>query len=409
MGICAGKTANDMGASDREALNAFMAKQNQSFTNAEVLSKYEVDFSKPLGEGMAGIVWKAHVKATGELCALKQMMKDKMEEGDLELIQNEINLLRTLKHPHLLKYIDDVEGPDNIFIITELLKGGELFDSIVEHEHYTEYDAREVMRTLIEAIQYMHSQGVVHLDLKAENLMLSDPKPGPKEKREQDLTAIKLIDFGLSCRVNDEYGGVTLGAGTPSYMSPEYLVVNPVYGKPADCWAMGVLAFTLLAGQMPFAGDDDDELQSAILAVEYEYEPEDWEDVSTEARDFIDKCLVKDPRKRMNVNQMMKHPWMKKGKVKDHDHGGKDLTHAQMEIRLNMSKVRWKKAMHNVMFITSGKLKENKHYISASEVVMHKAIAVEEDKPKPKMKKTKTMKRTHTQRKKVAMQIDDVK
>ena len=183
----------------------------------------------------------------------------------------------------------------------ELMQGGELFDQILEKEQFSELEAREATKAIIDAIRYCHSQGILHRDIKPENLLL--------QSKEYGISSLKIADFGLA-RLLDEGSLASTTCGTPGYVAPEVLKQRP-YGKECDIWSIGVVAFILLSGTPPFYEEDNFALFEQIKACKYDFEVETWNSVSAEAKDLISKILVADPAKRITCEGMMNHPWMK--------------------------------------------------------------------------------------------------
>jgi calcium/calmodulin-dependent protein kinase I len=154
----------------------------------------------------------------------------------------------------------------------------------------------------VDAISYCHTKGICHRDIKPENLLLSSKELG--------IASLKIADFGLA-RLLQEDSLASTTCGTPGYVAPEVLEQKP-YGKACDYWSIGVVTFILLSGTPPFYEEDNFALFEQIKACKYDFEVETWENVSAEAKDFVSKILVADPDKRMNCEEMLAHPWMKK-------------------------------------------------------------------------------------------------
>ncbi|KAG9402813.1 hypothetical protein AC1031_006360 [Aphanomyces cochlioides] len=181
---------------------------------------------------------------------------------------------------------------EDVYLVTEYMAGGELFDRIVEEAYYCEDEARKIVRVLLDALKYCHDMHVVHRDLKPENLFLASPT---------DNTTLKMGDFGFAAYAPEP----TLTCGTPSYVAPEIIAGQP-YGKPVDVWSLGVITFILLCGSPPFHGPTHIELYSSIRSGVYECP----KDLSTDAQDVIAKMLVVEPTRRSTVEQLLNHPWI---------------------------------------------------------------------------------------------------
>lgn len=258
---------------------------------------------KTLGSGTYAVVKEAvHIK-TGTYYACKVINK-KLMEGREHMVRNEIQVLKHVSkgHRNIVTLHDYFETSHNLYLIFDLCTGGELFDRICAKGNYFEADAADLVRTIMGAVQYIHSTGIVHRDLKPENLLF--------RTKEEDAD-IMIADFGLS-RVMDEdkLHLLTEVCGTPGYMAPE-IFKKTGHGKPVDIWAMGVITYFLLCGYTPFDRDTQEEEARAIMRGDYKFEPAAyWANVSETARDFVKKCLTIDPNRRPTAEQLLKHKWL---------------------------------------------------------------------------------------------------
>lgn len=268
---------------------------------ATVPCAYKV--GKTLGQGTYAVVKEAvHIK-TGEYYACKVISK-KLMEGREHMVRNEIAALKKVSQGHrsIVTLVDYFETMNNLYLVTDLCVGGELFDRICERGSYYEQDAAHIVKTITSAVAYLHGQGIVHRDLKPENLLFRD------KSEDSDLL---IADFGLSRVVDDEKMTVlSTTCGTPGYMAPE-IFKKSGHGKPVDMWATGVITYFLLCGYTPFDRDTTMEEMQAIINADYSFEPAVyWQGVSQEARDFINKLLTIDPQARMTAQQALEHPWL---------------------------------------------------------------------------------------------------
>ncbi|KAI5998914.1 kinase-like domain-containing protein [Pisolithus orientalis] len=259
---------------------------------------------RTLGSGTYAIVKEAiHIK-TGEYYACKVINK-KLMEGREHMVRNEIAVLKRISsgHPNIVTLHDYFETAHNLYLCFDLCTGGELFDSICARGQYTEADAAELVRTILEAVKYIHDCGIVHRDLKPENLLFRS-KP-------ERTSEIMIADFGLSRVMPDsKFNMLTEVCGTPGYMAPE-IFKKTGHGKPVDVWAMGVITYFLLAGYTPFDRDTQKQEMEAIIAGDYRFEPEEyWNNVSDAARSFVSSCLTVDPDLRPTAAEALQHSWL---------------------------------------------------------------------------------------------------
>ncbi len=219
-------------------------------------------------------------------------------------VRNEIAVLKkvSMGHQNILTLVDYFETMNNLYLVTDLALGGELFDRICRKGSYYESDAADLIRAVLSAVAYLHDHGIVHRDLKPENLLFRTP---------EDNADLLIADFGLS-RIMDEeqFHVLTTTCGTPGYMAPE-IFKKTGHGKPVDLWALGVITYFLLCGYTPFDRDSDFEEMQAILNADYSFTPlEYWRGVSDSAKDFIRRCLTIDPAKRMTAHEALQHPFV---------------------------------------------------------------------------------------------------
>ncbi|CAK4076689.1 unnamed protein product [Aphanomyces euteiches] len=251
-------------------------------------------FGQTLGEGSFSIVKAAVQATTGKTFAIKCIRRHDLDAKHMEFLGQEIDFLKMLNHPHIISLEAVYVDREGVYLVTEYMAGGELFDRIVEEAYYCEDEARKIVRVLLEALKYCHDQHVVHRDLKPENLFLASPT---------DNTTLKMGDFGFAAYAPEPTLRGT--CGTPSYVAPEIIAGQP-YGKPIDVWSLGVITFILLCGSPPFHGSTHIELYSSIRRGVYECP----KDLSTDAQDVLAKMLVVEPTGRSTVEQLLDHPWI---------------------------------------------------------------------------------------------------
>nr|XP_019603856.1 PREDICTED: calcium/calmodulin-dependent protein kinase type 1 isoform X1 [Rhinolophus sinicus] len=284
------------------------------------------DFREVLGTGAFSEVILAEDKRTQKLVAIKCIAKKALEgkEGSME---NEIAVLHKIKHPNIVALDDIYESGGHLYLIMQLVSGGELFDRIVEKGFYTERDASRLIFQVLDAVKYLHDMGIVHRDLKPENLLYYSLDEDSK---------IMISDFGLS-KMEDPGSVLSTACGTPGYVAPEVLAQKP-YSKAVDCWSIGVIAYILLCGYPPFYDENDAKLFEQILKAEYEFDSPYWDDISDSAKDFIQHLMEKDPEKRFTCEQALQHPWIAGDTALD-----KNIHQSVSEqIKKNFAKSKWK-------------------------------------------------------------------
>ncbi|XP_055712372.1 calcium/calmodulin-dependent protein kinase type 1 isoform X2 [Phlebotomus papatasi] len=283
-----------------------------------------------LGTGAFSEVRLAESRETpGQLFAVKIIDKKGLK-GKEDSLENEIKVLRRLSHPNIVQLLETYEDKAKVYLVMELVTGGELFDRIVEKGSYTEKDASGLIRQVLEAVEYMHEQGVVHRDLKPENLLYYSP---------DDDSKIMISDFGLS-KMEDS-GIMATACGTPGYVAPEVLAQKP-YGKAVDVWSIGVISYILLCGYPPFYDENDANLFAQILKGEFEFDSPYWDEISESAKDFIRNLMCVNVEKRYTCKQALTHPWISGNAASNKNIHGT----VSEQLKKNFAKSRWKQAYH---------------------------------------------------------------
>lgn len=269
---------------------------------SNILNDYIV-FPTVLGTGHYGTVRECLHRQTHQSYAVKSIEKAKIQR--LDHLRREVDLLASVDHPSVMRLINCYEDMNYVHIVTEKYSGGELFDKIIDRTTdggcFDEHSAAHIIKSLLEAVAYLHANGIVHRDIKPENILF--------DSLEENSTSIKLIDFGLSRRhVQGVETNLSNPVGTAYYMSPELLKCN--YSAPTDIWSSGIIAYILLCGYPPFNGDDDREIFDAISKGHFDFPSSGWVDKSPACMDFV-KCLLRrDPRKRCTAQEALMHPWI---------------------------------------------------------------------------------------------------
>ena len=264
-----------------------------------------------LGSGAQATVYAGLSKKNQQKVAIKVLDCKELEDDELfDALRMEIQILKQIRHPHVVKLLEVVRDPNRIYIIQECLGGGELFEQLLAKGPFKEDYALAIFAQVAIAVDYLHGLDIVHRDLKAENLVFG-AKGSPM---------IKMIDFGGASTWTPEEGLTGL-VGTPQYVAPEVVTgygeggVPPTgepYGKGCDLWSMGVLLYVMISKTMPFRAKEVDQLLKQVVKGKFAFKPEDrWKNVSEEAKDLITKLLCKEPQKRLTIQQVKEHPWAK--------------------------------------------------------------------------------------------------
>ncbi len=277
----------------------------------DIASKYEVS-DTVLGSGGFGEVKDCYDKSTGKLYVVKTIFKPL--PGDtvkINLIRNEILLLHEANHPNIVELKDLFEDDQNVHIVMERCAGGDLFDRVVEdnprrirsinqgikHEAAT----ANAMRSIIQVVKYLHSKNICHRDIKPEHFLLTT--------NERETQKIKLIDFGLARKHDLGSKPMTSFTGSPSFVAPE--VIDRSYDHMCDNWSTGVTAYFLLTGMLPFDGENDEETFQLISTGQFSFPPSSIF-LSSDAKDFVAKLLVTDPKRRMTAAEALNHSWLRR-------------------------------------------------------------------------------------------------
>ncbi|XP_031438230.2 myosin light chain kinase, smooth muscle [Clupea harengus] len=261
------------------------------------------DVEERLGTGKFGQVFKLVERATKKVWAGKFIKSLSVTAKDN--VRMEIDIMNSLHHPKLVQCVDAFESKSDMVMVLELISGGELFDRIVDEDfELSEREVIKYMLQIIEGVAFIHKQGIVHLDLKPENIMCIN-KTGSK---------IKLIDFGLARRL-DNAGGLKVLFGTPEFVAPEVINYEEI-GFATDMWSIGVICYILVSGLSPFMGDNDNETLSNVTSATWDFEDDTFDEISDEAKDFISSLLKKAMKARLTCVQCLDHKWLKQDTAK---------------------------------------------------------------------------------------------
>eukprot|EP01129_Flabellula_baltica_P002901 TRINITY_DN12784_c0_g1_i1.p1 TRINITY_DN12784_c0_g1~~TRINITY_DN12784_c0_g1_i1.p1 ORF type:complete len:406 (-),score=86.40 TRINITY_DN12784_c0_g1_i1:1061-2278(-) len=258
----------------------------------DIFSRYKI--GKEIGRGGFSVVKLGTKRSNGKDYAIKIIEKSEMDE-DIDVLRREIEIMKQLSHPYIISLEEVWETEDIMYLVMELVTGGELFDKIIEQKKYSERDSVVIIKQILEAIAYMHENGIAHRDLKPENILVTDSGD------------IKVTDFGLS----KDYSLETLqtSCGTPDYVAPEVLK-GVSYDSAVDIWSIGVITYILLCGFPPFYGSNDQIIFDKILRCDYNFPSPDWDNISQDAKDFISALLVMDSSERPTALDCLEAPWI---------------------------------------------------------------------------------------------------
>ncbi|KAK1976773.1 kinase-like domain-containing protein [Colletotrichum cereale] len=318
---------------DNTHIAKLIAEENESkskFPRYPGLERWEL--LEKMGDGAFSNVYRAR-DTSGEhpgQCAIKVVRKYEMNSMQRANILKEVQIMRQLDHPNIVKLIDFSESRQYYYIILELAPGGELFHQIVRLTYFSEELSRHVIVQVAQALEYLHEErGVVHRDIKPENILFSpipivpSKSPKPKQPGDEDkvdegeyvpgvgaggIGQIKIADFGLSKIVWDNQ--TMTPCGTVGYTAPE-IVKDERYSKSVDMWALGCVLYTLLCGFPPFYDESIEVLTEKVAKGQYTFLSPWWDDISKSAQDLISHLLTVDPEKRYTITEFLAHPWVK--------------------------------------------------------------------------------------------------
>ena len=335
-----------LGDCSDEQLMAEVARRkldlHDKITDAVVKETYEL--GRTLGVGASGEVVLATHKVTKAKFACKVVRKDSTM-NDAQSMSTEIEIMKRIRHPNVVSMYELYEAPKCLWIILELVEGGDLLQFIAQQPKLTERMIAKFMEQIFKGVHYLHSLGVVHRDLKLDNILLSDTPPN---------NAIKIADFGLSALVRlgvkgydpDEsnkrkkFKELTDMWGTKEYFAPE--MIRQAYGPQADVWAVGCLLYEMLCGRQAFPvrrDDHEDSFFGRIKRAEYDLHGQCWNAVSSEAKGLITSLLQVDPEKRLSASEALNHSWIVKYRSGKHitEPAEHSVTHSGKDVDANLA------------------------------------------------------------------------
>ena len=292
---------------NKKSLNQLELNNDVIITRNEQNLENLYSKKKLLGKGAFGEVWLVKNNELQKDYAMKIIKKTSNSESEEREIMNEISILKTLDHPKILKILDFYSTSKLYYIITEYCPNGELFNEIIKKGKFDEGKTAFIMNQIFKAISYCHSQKIIHRDLKPENILIVD-------RDKNNYPRIKICDFGTSKMF--EKGAVQRKlVGSSYYIAPEVLKKN--YDEKCDIWSCGVILYILLSGRPPFGGDNDKEIMARVAQGKYDLVSAPFNKISKNCIDLIQKLLVMDPKRRINAQEALSHPWFKDNRSKE--------------------------------------------------------------------------------------------
>lgn len=261
-------------------------------------------FIKVLGEGHFGRVLLAKDRRTREKFAVKVIKRNQSEVRNAILIQRELEILRLVNHKNIVRLYDLFDTADKLYLVLEYMPGGHLFQVLANKGlSYNEERASFILRDVIEGLAYLHERGIVHRDVKPENVLTTSAT--------WPFTT-KLADFGLSNFLAPTAGVLESKVGTPYFVARE-IVTTETYNALADMWSVGVLMYQMLSSRLPFEGNQTKSVLYAILDGRYSFPSPEFDPISDEAKDLIQKLICVDTTKRLSAKEALRHPWIVNG------------------------------------------------------------------------------------------------
>uniref|UniRef100_A0A0L0NR43 Protein kinase domain-containing protein n=1 Tax=Candidozyma auris TaxID=498019 RepID=A0A0L0NR43_CANAR len=295
------------------------------------LEQYEM--MEKLGDGAFSVVYKAVHRETGKHVAVKVLRKYQMDNAQKQAVLKEVIIMRQLKHPNIVNFIEFIESDPYYYIVQELVGGGEIFSAIVNYTYLSEDLSRHVIYQTALAVRYLHEEvGIVHRDIKPENLLFYpiEFKPSlnpiaklrrsddPKTKKDEGeftpgvgggtIGTVKLADFGLSKQIWSH--NTKTPCGTVGYTAPE-IVKDEKYSKEVDMWALGCVLYTVLCGFPPFYDERIETLTEKVASGEYTFLAPWWDEISAGAKYCVSRLLTVDPKHRYTIDELLQDPWLR--------------------------------------------------------------------------------------------------
>ncbi|XP_014638234.1 PREDICTED: serine/threonine-protein kinase 33 [Ceratotherium simum simum] len=264
-------------------------------------------FGRILGQGSFGMVIEATDKETETKWAIKKVNKDKAGSSAVKLLEREVNILKIVKHEHIIHLEQVFETPKKMYLVMELCEDGELKEILDRKGHFSENETRWIIQSLASAIAYLHNKDIVHRDLKLENIMV---KSSFIDANNEMNLNIKVTDFGLAVK-KQGWGEAMLQTtcGTPIYMAPEVINAHD-YSQQCDIWSIGVIMYILLCGEPPFLASSEEKLFELIRKGELHFEGPVWDSISGCAKSVLKQLMKVDPAHRITAKELLDNQWL---------------------------------------------------------------------------------------------------
>ncbi|XP_007902299.1 serine/threonine-protein kinase 33 [Callorhinchus milii] len=297
-------------AFQRSASNSMESTTPHIRIEDESVIKQFYKFEQNLGKGSFGVVIQATHIPTSTKWAIKILNKEKAGSSGVRMLEREVAILKMVNHNHIIQLEEVYETSRKVYLVIEFCELGELKGIVAKKGHLNEPETKHIISSLASAIFYLHKNGIVHRDLKLENILVKSNDNAD----DNDLKLnIKVTDFGLSVlRDGAGVGGKSMlqdTCGTPLYMAPE-IMNNYDYSQQCDIWSIGIIMYTLLCGQAPFTAKSQEKLYEEIRKGELDFSHSCLKSISESAHCVLKGLLIVDPAHRMTASELLDHHWI---------------------------------------------------------------------------------------------------
>lgn len=300
---------------------AFYDDSPQSYTHFK--KRYKM--GKKLGTGSFATVKYAKDLQDKSEWAIRILNRKTMPQEEYDAFLKEIEILRKMDHDHICWTRQIYNTKNNVFVVVELLTGGDMFDHLCDNEKYTEKIAARCLVDITSALQYLHDNKIAHRDLKPENVMFAT---------RHDHASIKLVDFGFSKIASGEDVMMT-SCGTLLYVAPEVISSKRRgYTTKCDMWSLGVMLYVMLCGYPPFEDESTSMLHRKIKTADYDFHDDEWHHISQAAKDMVRSLICLDVSTRLSAEQVLKHKWI------ENTLGARNSTHEYKDLKKIQDKMK---------------------------------------------------------------------